>query len=384
MKIDSGLNQAVVSSIEAVSIRYNNLVYDLKRQGKQVISLSLGEAFFDVPLQPFEDLPFPALYHYSHSRGVPELREAVARHYSSQFAASIDPDSQLIMTAGSKSAIYFAMMAVLNPGDEVLIHEPAWVSYPEQAKLLNAKPISIPHYCGIREYRRFITDRTKLIVVNNPHNPKGSVLSRAECEFLLSLAREYGAFILADEAYSDFVLDGSFHSFAKLDPKLSHTIVCNSISKNFGISGWRLGYVFSNETLIQQILKIQQHVITCPATVLQYYVAKHWEQLQTVCHPQIVQINEKRRSVAQLLQKYELEFLPGNSTFYFFVSISPSRMSSEEFATGLLTEDLVAVVPGSGYGKSCDPFIRISIGTEPMDRIEQAFQKIRQRIDASA
>src|SRR5580698_3081980 len=145
MNKDHLFNEAVFSSIEAVSIRYNNLVYELKKQNVSVTVLSLGEAFFDVPLESLSDLPFPTLYHYSHSRGIPELREEVAQHYQREFGVEIDPALQLVVTAGSKAAIYFAMMAVINPGDEVLIHEPTWVSYPEQVKLLGGRPVLMPY-----------------------------------------------------------------------------------------------------------------------------------------------------------------------------------------------------------------------------------------------
>jgi aminotransferase len=383
MSVDPSFNTAVLASIEAVSIRYNNIVYELKQKGISVTVLSLGEAFFDVPLNSFADLPFPSLYHYSHSRGIIDLRNAIARHYGREFKVDVDPATQLIVTTGSKAAIYFAMMAVLNPGDEVLIHEPTWVSYPEQVKLLRAKPVLMPYASQVRDYGRYVTDRTKLIIVNNPHNPRGEVMSRADIEHLLTLARKSGAYLLADEAYSDFVLDDSFVSFGQLDPDFKHTIVCNSISKNFGISGWRLGYVFTNAALTYEILKINQHIVTCPATILQYYVAKYWERLQEVCRPQIVELADKRRQVEALLKKNGLDYLPGSSTFYFFVSIAPSKLTSEEFATRLLREGHVSVVPGSGYGVSCDAFVRVSFGTEPLDRIEAAFQTMRRYIDES-
>jgi aminotransferase len=381
MNKDHLFNEAVFSSIEAVSIRYNNLVYELKKQNVSVTVLSLGEAFFDVPLESFSDLPFPTLYHYSHSRGIPELREEVAQHYQREFGVEIDPALQLVVTAGSKAAIYFAMMAVINPGDEVLIHEPTWVSYPEQVKLLGGRPVLMPYACSVRDYAKYVTPRTKVVIVNNPHNPRGEVLSREDMEYLVGLAKESGFILLADEAYSDFVLDGSFTSFGRLDPELRHTVVCNSISKNFGISGWRLGYVFSNAELIYQILKINQHVITCPATILQYYVAKYWQKLQKVCQPQIAKLTEKRGEVEKLMIKHGLDYLPGSSTFYFFVSISPSKLTSEDFATRLLNEAHVSVVPGSGYGVSCDAFVRVSFGTESLDRIEAAFGKMRGLID---
>src|SRR5881296_1194675 len=125
---------------QAMSIKYNTLVYEMKAEGADIIVLSLGEAFFAIPPFSFEDLPFPAIYHYSHSRGIPELREQLARYYSSQYSVKVDPSTEIIVTAGSKIAIHMSLMAILDPGDEVVIHEPAWVSYPEQVKLCRGTP----------------------------------------------------------------------------------------------------------------------------------------------------------------------------------------------------------------------------------------------------
>src|SRR2546421_7378195 len=139
------VSDAVASSAEATSIKCNNLVYTLQRQGVEIIVLSFGEAHFDLPPLPIPDLQDPALHHYSHSRGVPELRERIARYYHERFGVETDPERELLITAGSKAAIHLSMMAVLNPGDEVVMHEPLWVSYPEQAKLCHAVPVRISY-----------------------------------------------------------------------------------------------------------------------------------------------------------------------------------------------------------------------------------------------
>lgn len=374
-------SRVVADAEQALSIRYNNEVYELKRRGEKVIVLSLGEAFFDIPLYAMDDLPYPALYHYSHSRGVPELREKVAAYYGSEYGVPVDPESEIIITAGSKAAIHFAMMSVLNPGDEVLIQEPAWVSYPEQVKLCYAKPVMLPFATSVRDYERRITERTRLIVVNNPHNPRGHVMSDTELRYLVSLARANGLYLLSDEAYSDFG-DG-FRSLGAIDRKKTHSIVCNSISKNFGISGWRLGYVITNPGLESQILKVNQHLLTCPATILQYYVAKHFDDIIAITRPQIDAVVERRREIAGYMDTLGLQRLPGDATFYFFVSIAPSELSSEDFCLRLLHEDRVSAVPGIGYGASCDAFIRVSIGAESMDDIRLGLQKIKALIDAT-
>jgi aminotransferase len=375
-------SRVVAEAAQALSIRYNNEVYELKQRGEKVIVLSLGEAFFDIPLYPMDDLPYPAIYHYSHSRGVLELREKVAAYYGSEYGVPVDAEREIIITAGSKAAIHFAMMSVLNPGDEVLIQEPAWVSYPEQAKLCYAQPLMLPYDARVRDYERMLTERTRMIIVNNPHNPRGHVMTEAELRYVVDLARANGLYVLSDEAYSDF--GGGFKSLGAIDGDKTHSIICNSISKNFGISGWRLGYAISNAEMTSQILKVNQHLLTCPATILQHYVAKHFDDIITITRPQIQAVVERRREVARYMDTLGLERLRGDATFYFFVSIAPTALSSEEFCMRLLREERVAVVPGIGYGSSCDSFVRVSIGTESMDDIRLGLRKIKALIDATA
>lgn len=372
-----GFSRVVADASEAMSIKFNNIVYELKRQGIRVTVLSLGEAFFDIPLMLMDDLPFPQIYHYTHSRGIPELREKVCEYYGRHYGVEVDPEKEIIVTAGSKAAIHFSMMSVLDPGDEVIIHEPTWVSYPEQVKLCYAVPVMMPYTCTVRDYEKYVTGRSKLIVINNPHNPRGEVLTRRDLEYLTDLARANGLYVLSDEAYSDFLLDEQFHSLGALDPAKSNVIVCNSISKNFGISGWRLGYVITNEALLGQVLKVNQHIITCPAAILQYYMARHFNEIIRITFPQIAEVVRRRRMVAEFMDEIGLNYLPGPATFYFFVSIAPSRLTSEEFCTRLLLEDHVSVVPGSGYGGSCDSFVRVSVGTESLDDIKAGLISLR-------
>lgn len=379
-----GFSNVVESAEQAMSIKYNNIVYDLKRSGKRVIVLSLGEAFFEIPLRRMDDLPYPDLYHYTHSRGIFELREKVCAYYERHFRVRIDPEKEIIVTAGSKAAIHFSMMSVLNPGDEVILHEPTWVSYPEQVKLCYAKPVLMPYTAAVRDYEKHITDRTKLIVICNPHNPRGLVMSEEDLQYLVDLAKANGLYVLADEAYSDFLVGQRFHSLGVFNPEKSHVIICNSISKNFGISGWRLGYVMTNEQLINQILKVNQHIITCPAAILQYYMAKHFDDIIKITYPQIAEVVEKRQSVARIMDRMGIEYLPGSATFYFFVSIAPTKLSSEEFCTRLLMEDHISVVPGKGYGDSCDQFVRLSVGTESLEDIEHGLVKLKELIDKTS
>lgn len=370
--------------VQALSIKYNNVVYEMKARGEDVIVMSLGEAFFDIPLFRFDDLPFPDIYHYSHSRGTPELRGKLAAYYRDQYGVSADPASEVLVTAGSKIAIHMALMAILSPGDEVLIHEPAWVSYTEQVRLCHGVPVQVPYDQTVFDFPQHLTPRTRAIILNHPNNPRGSVYSEAELRFLHDLARERGLFLISDEAYSDFLDDAAFVSCGVFDPTRDHTIICNSMSKNYGMSGWRIGYVIARPDIIDTILIVNQHLVTCPPTILTLYLAKHFEAILAVTKPQILDVVRRRRDLGGYMDEIGLTRLPGDATFYFFVSIAPSRLGSDEFATRLLRDHHVSVVPGIGYGRSCDRFIRVSVGTESMERMRQALRAIKRVVDETS
>lgn len=374
----------VTEIVEAISIRYNNLVYDKKARGEDVIVLSLGEAFFEIPLFGFDGLPMPDGYHYSHSRGVPGLRGRLAAYYAASYQVPVDPAREIIVTSGSKIAIHMSLMAIINPGDEVLVLEPAWVSYTEQVKLCHGVPVMVPYDRGVFELEEFITPRTRAIIVNNPNNPTGKVFTMEELEHLHALVDQNNLFLLSDEAYSEFLLDDSFISAGALDPEKKHTIVCNSMSKNYGMSGWRLGYVIARPSLTDQILKINQHLVTCPSTILQHYLERRFDEILDITRPQIDAVVRRRRALAEYMDAQGMSYLPGDSTFYFFVSIAPSGLTSEEFCTRLLTEHGVSTVPGIGYGRTCDRFIRVSVGAESMERTCRGIRRIRDLIAATA
>jgi aminotransferase len=377
------VSKLVQGAGQAVSVKYNNLVYDLKRSGRKVIVLSLGEAFFDIP--PVAVHPMPAeANHYSHSRGLPELRERLARYYEHEFEVAVDPASEILVTAGSKAAIYFALMATLDPGDEIVIQEPLWVSYPEQVRLCRGVAVQIPYDSPLTDFERYLTERTRGLIVNNPNNPRGRVYRSDEVRYLVDLAKANGLYVLSDESYSDFVLDERFPSAGRFDPRKSNVIVCNSLSKNLGVSGWRLGYVIAHGDLIDQILKLNQHVITCAPAPLERIVATSFDEMRMATRPQIEAVVEKRAEVARYLDSIGLEYLPGTSTFYLFVSIAPTELDSDAFCTRLLQESGVAVVPGIGYGDSCDGFVRVSVGTEPLAEIRTGLDRLKALVESTS
>jgi len=376
-----GLRQSIATSPQAISIYFNQIVYDLRRKGEDVTTLSLGEAFFDIPIFDFYKLDYTKGYHYSDSQGLPELRAKLASYYSKEYGATVDPDKELLISAGSKPLIFMAMLSVMEAGDEVIIHEPAWLSYPEQASLAGLTCGYIPFDCPVESFHKHFSNKTRMLIVNNPNNPAGKLYSSDELLSLYNQCRSRGIYVMVDEAYSDFVVGSSFTSMAKVVPSKDGVIVVNSLSKNMGISGWRIGYIISSENVIQTVLKVNQHLITCAPTILLQYCTKYFEEIISVTLPQVRDVVEKRKRVEKMIADLGMVCLPGGTTFYFFVSIQGYSGTSLEFSLSLLLEEKISVVPGSAYGKSTDRFVRISIGTESEERIWEALVVIRRHIE---
>ncbi len=369
---------------EALSIYINQLVYSLKREGNKITTLSLGEAFFDIPQFDFAKLQEKwgdNGYHYHESLGLPELRKKICEFYGKMYNAPIDYNKEILITAGSKPIIFMAMQAVLNEDDEVLIHEPAWLSYQEQTKVANGKPVFIPYDCKPQDFNTYFSQKSKILIINNPNNPAGFVYSKEELLSIYEQCREKGIYVLVDEAYSDFVIDDEFHSMASLVPDKDGIIVVNSLSKNMGLSGFRVGYVIATNDIISNILKLNQHLITCGATIVSHYLAEYFDDILEITLPQVRQVVEKRKTIGQYMDKIQLKRMPGESTFYFFANIEDFKKTSMDFCLYLLFKHGIATVPGSAYGDSTERFIRISIGTETLEDIYKALDIIKELID---
>lgn len=378
--MDMQFSRQVENIQEALSIYINQLVYDEKRAGKDITVLSLGEAFFDIPMFDFSKLDFTKGYHYCDSQGLPELRSIVSSYYNEKYGADISPDSNLIITAGSKLAIYSAIQAIINFKDEVIIHEPAWLSYKEQISLVGGVTKFIPYHVEVKDFHKYFSAKTRMLIINNPNNPSGRIYSAEELESLYVQCLKKGIYVLVDEAYSDFVLNNDFQTMASISKDLSNIIVVNSLSKNMGMSGWRIGYTITNNNLIKRLLKLNQHLITCAPTILQHYIVRYFKDIISVTLPQIEDVVRKRQRIEKFLDAVGLECMRGEATFYFLINLHNFPGSSLDFALELLTKHQVAVVPGIAYGNSCSRFIRMGIGAESEERIHDAILVIKDLI----
>lgn len=375
-------NSIVEKTPEAFSIFINQIVYDKKAKGERVYTYSLGEAFFDIPRFNMSDEEFFKGYHYSGSLGQPLLRQKICSMYKKFYGVDVNPNTECLISAGSKVLIYMLIQTVINVGDEVIYHEPAWLSYKEQIRFAGGIPVAIPYNVEVRDWEKYITNKTKIIIINNPNNPSGQLYSENELKHLYDLAKKYDLFVLSDEAYSDFLLtNDKFISFANIDKTKENCLVVNSLSKNMGMSGWRIGYAIAHQETIKRLLKLNQHLITCAPTVLQDYIAKFYDDILNITLPQAVDLAKKRFEVQKILEAKNIGFLKGIGTFYFMLDVSKFVGTTLNLVYELLFNHNIATVPGEAYGTSTSKFIRFGIGVESLEDISKSLDVINELLD---
>lgn len=367
---------------ESLSVYMNALAQALAARGEGVRVLSRGEALFEHAPLAFDPRDVARGYHYSDSRGILELREVICRHYLEAFGAEVRPDDQVIVSCGSKPLVYMALRAVLNDGDEVLVHEPAWLSYPEAARLAGGVPRLIPWHVGVEGFVAYLTRRTRAVVICNPNNPAGRTYTRADLECLYGLCRPRGIWLVADEAYADFVGPGEFCSMASVAAGLDGVIVVNSLSKSLGVSGWRLGYLMAPADVAYAVLKLNQHLLTCAPTLLSLHVARNFDSMLAEAIPQARAVVTRRAEVARAMQGMGLGHMGGSATFYLFADVGAYPRSSLDLALHLLARHGISVVPGCAYGESTDSFIRVGVGTEDAGTVVRCLETVRGVVEA--
>ena len=365
---------------EALSIYFNQLVYIIKDRGQKVITLSLGEAYFNLPRIDFSSYSPDKIVHYTSSRGSVGFREKIASMYKDLYYSDINPEEEIIVTAGSKIAVYMSMLALTEQKDAIGIIEPAWLSYSEQAIISDRRPINIAHDKNLDEICEAIkSENIKCIILNNPNNPGGFVYSKDFILNLIKYAEKHECYVVFDEAYSDFVLDDSFYSGARVFKDFHNVVVINSFSKNLGVSGWRCGYIITNSDLSYEFLKLNQHLITCAPSLVQQYLEDNLDDLLKETLPQCKESVLKRQKVCEYLDTIGLNYIKGNSTFYIFIKIDSKIEINNDFFIKLLLIDNISVVPGNAYGDSVNQFCRISIGTESLRDIKNALDILKHR-----
>lgn len=363
--------------------------FDLAAGMEGVISLGVGEPDFVTPwhvreaaIRSIEE----GYTSYTPNAGLLELREEITNYVKNRYHVEYSP-SEVIVTVGASSAIDTAMRTIIDPGDEVIVVEPCFVSYSPTVTLAGGIPVPVQ---ALKEndfkilpsqIEAAITHKTKAMIICFPNNPTGTLLNRTELEALAEIAKKYDLLVISDEIYAELTYDDSFTSMATLPGMRERTILVNGFSKAFAMTGWRLGYVCAPEEIASAMLKVHQYALMCASTNSQYAGLEALRNGQGEVEKMVKSYRLRRNFIVNSFNEMGLTcHMPGGA-FYAFPSIELTGLSSQEFAERLLLEQSVAVVPGDVFGESGEGHIRCSYATS-MEELKEAMKRIKRFIDS--
>lgn len=384
------LNKTIVN-IQPSGIRK---FFDIVSEMKDAISLGVGEPDFDTPWHIRDEGIYSlekGRTHYTSNSGLRDLKVEIDRYLTRRYGLSYDPDHEVIVTVGGSEAIDIAMRAMLDPGDEVLIPQPSYVSYLPCAVLANGTPVVIElkaenqFRLTAEELEAAITPKTKLLVLPFPNNPTGAVMEREDLEKIAEVIIRHDLFVLSDEIYAELTYLENHVSIAAIPGMRERTLLINGFSKSYAMTGWRLGYVCGPQVIIAQMLKIHQYAIMCAPSTSQYAAVAALRDGDTDVAEMREEYNGRRRYLLHRFAEMGLDCFEPFGAFYVFPCIKEFGMTSEEFATQLLNEQKLAVVPGTAFGDCGEGFIRISYAYSlknlkiAMDRMEAFITELRKK-----
>jgi len=362
-----------------------------EKAGEKIIHLSIGRPDFDTP-KNIKEAAKKALddgkVHYDSNYGIIELRNAIAEKTERENHVSYDPASEIAVTVGANEGVLLAMMGLLNPGDEVLIPDPVWLHYFYCAQMAGAVPVSVPtkeeneFVPHINDFRTLITPRTKMVVLTSPNNPTGAVASAEALDALAHLAKEKDLFVISDEIYESMVYDGNRHiSIASLPGMKERTIIVNGFSKKYSMTGWRLGWICSDQALMSAMIRIHQYTTVCATTFAQYGACEALTGPQEEINKMIAEFDRRRILVYDAIKDMPgVKVVKPKGAFYVFPNITGTGKSSEDLTQYLLEEARIAAVPGSVFGNYGEGYIRISYANS-YENLEIAMTNMRKALE---
>lgn len=379
--------QKIDSLSESMTVAVSDRARELQQKGVKVVNLGGGDPDFDTPPHIVEaavDAIKKGLTHYVASKGIPALRKAITDKFQRDNRVAYDPDTEIIVTASGKLALYIALASMLEPGDEVLYFDPAWVSYEPMIRMLDGVPVDVP----LHPEDNFILDgdvlksrispRTKAMILNSPNNPTGRVLTPEELNIVARSAQEHGFWVLSDEIYEHIIYDQRRHiSLASLPGMRGITVTLNGMSKAYAMTGWRLGYLGAPAPLCEQILKVQQHVVTCAPSFVQAAGVAALQGPQGCVVEMTAEYDRRRRFMTDALNSIPGVHCPlPEGAFYLFPEVTFQGLDSNALAEFMIEKAHVAVTPGSAFGHAGARNIRLTFATS-MANLRQAAEQMK-------
>ena len=362
--------------------------FDIVNEMDDAISLGVGEPDFDTPWRIRDE----AIYSleqgrtfYTSNAGLMDLKKEISAYLERKYSLYYSPKSEMMVTVGGSEAIDIALRAMLDPGDEVLIPQPSYVSYVPCTILAGGTPATIElkaedeFRLTAQELRDAITDKTKVLILPFPNNPTGAIMEKKDLEEIAEVVREKDLFVLTDEIYSELTYKEEHFSIAALPGMKERTVYINGFSKAFAMTGWRLGYACAPEPLLTQMLKIHQFAIMCAPTTSQYAAVEALRNCDDEVQKMREQYNERRRYLLDRFHNMGLDCFEPFGAFYIFPCIKKLHMTSDEFATDLLKTKKVAVVPGTAFGDCGEGYVRISYAYS-LDDLKTAVNRIEEYV----
>ncbi len=367
--------------------------FDIVSEMKDAISLGVGEPDFDTPWH-IRDEGIYALERgrtfYTSNAGLKELRQEVCSYIKRKQGIEYAWDKEVVITVGGSEAIDIGLRAMINPGDEVIIPQPSYVSYEPCAILAGAKPVILnlkaenEFRLTARELEEAITEKTKVLILPFPNNPTGAIMERKDLEAIAEVIIKHDIFVMSDEIYSELTYKDRHVSIASLPGMQERTILINGFSKAYAMTGWRLGYACGPEAIIAQMTKIHQFAIMCAPTTSQYAAVEALKNGDADVEEMKLSYNQRRRFLLNAFREMGLECFEPFGAFYVFPCIKEFGMTSDEFANAFLEAEKVAAVPGTAFGDSGEGFLRISYAysldtlREAMTRLNRFVTKLRE------
>ena len=357
-----------------------------------VISLGVGEPDFETPWHIRDEGIYSlekGRTFYTSNAGLAELREEICRYLNRRYDLSYNSKTETMVTVGGSEAIDIALRAMADPGDEVLIPQPSYVSYEPCTVLAGAKPviIELKHENQFRltakELEDAITDKTKILILPFPNNPTGAIMERKDLEAIAEVIKKHDLYVISDEIYSELTYTDKHVSIANIDGMWERTVLINGFSKSYAMTGWRLGYACAPEKIIEQMYKIHQFCIMCAPTTSQYAAIEALRSGDEDVQMMRESYNQRRRFLVHAFKSMGLECFEPFGAFYMFPCIKEFGMTSDEFAMKFLEAEKVAVVPGTAFGDCGEGFLRISYAYSleklktAMERLERFLKKLR-------